>query len=296
MNAVRTLTPEQQERLRRAMLAAGAHEQKAAPSVAAFVVRTDGAVVTAYRSGKVLIQGHQTDGAVQMVDRILSQGERWEVREVVFPVVGADESGKGDLFGPLVLAACVARNERERGELVKAGARDCKLMSDEAVRSVAVRLREVTLWKTRVVLPAEYNARYQRVHNVNVLLNELYLELLDDIVGRTLARTVILDKYGGRAAGLWPEPPAFQFLVETHAERYPEVAAASVVARDAFLQGLASLGRMVGLDALPKGASIETQSLLAKVVAEHGTDVLWNIAKVNFAPVKPFLGSLFHGA
>jgi len=296
VNVVRTMTREQQARLRRAMLAAGAHEQEAVPSVAAFVVRTDGAVVTAYRSGKVLIQGNQTDGAVAMADHILGQGEKREAGAVAFPVVGADESGKGDLFGPLVLAACAARNERERSELVKAGARDCKLMSDEAVRSVAVRLRDISVWETRVVLPRDYNARYQRVRNVNVMLNELYLELLGDIAGRTSARTVILDKYGERAAGLWHEPPAFEFLVETQAERYPEVAAASVLARDAFLQELASLGRLIGLDTLPKGASIETQSFLAKVVAEHGTEVLWNIAKANFAPVKPYLGSLFDGA
>ena len=69
-----------------------------------------------------------------------------------------------------------------------------------------------------------------------------------------------------------------------------------MLARDAFLQELASLGRLIGLDTLPKGASIETQSFLAKVVAEHGTEVLWNIAKANFAPVKPYLGSLFRGA
>jgi ribonuclease HIII len=290
------MTPEQQEALHRAMLTAGAREQRAVPSVAAFVVRTDCAIVTAYRSGKVLIQGRDIDATVQVVDRILGQVQVMEVTAVPFPVVGADESGKGDLFGPLVLAACVARDEGERRALVKAGARDCKLMSDEAVRLVAVRLREVAPWQVRVVLPEEYNVRYQRVRNVNVLLSELYVELLGEMARRTSARTVILDKYGGRAARLWRQPPTFQFLAETHAERYPEVAAASVLARDAFLEGLATLAQQYGLGILPKGASVDTQSLLAKVVADHGTEILWKIAKVNFAPVKPYLGSLFHGA
>lgn len=296
MNAVRIMTPEQQGALRRAMLAAGAREQRAVPSVAAFVLRTDSAIVTAYRSGKLLIQGRDIDAALQMADRILGQGEGMEVTAVRFPVVGADESGKGDLFGPLVLAACAARDEEERRTLVKAGARDCKLMSDEAVRLVAVRLREVAPWQVRVVMPEEYNARYQRVRNVNVLLSELYVELLGEMAQRTSARTVILDKYGERAARLWRQPPTFRFLVETHAERYPEVAAASVLARDAFLDGLVTLAQQYGLGILPKGASVDTQSLLAKIVADHGTDILWKIAKVNFAPVKPYLGSLFHGA
>jgi len=197
VNAVRTMTPEQQDALHRAMLTAGAREQRAVPSVAAFVVRTDCAIVTAYRSGKVLIQGRDIDATVQVVDRILGQVQVMEVTAVPFPVVGADESGKGDLFGPLVLAACVARDEGERRALVKAGARDCKLMSDEAVRLVAVRLREVAPWQVRVVLPEEYNVRYQRVRNVNVLLSELYVELLGEMARRTSARTVILDKYGG---------------------------------------------------------------------------------------------------
>ena len=296
MNAVRTMTPEQQEALLRALLAAGAREQRAVPSVAAFVVRTDSAIVTAYRSGKVLIQGREPDATVHMADRILGQSEVTHITAVGFPVVGADESGKGDLFGPLVLAACAARDEGERRALVQAGARDCKLMSDEAVRLVAVRLREVALWQVRVVMPEEYNVRYQHVRNVNALLSELYVELLSEMAQRTSARTVILDKYGGRAARLWRQPPMFQFLVETHAERYPEVAAASVLARDAFLDGLVTLAQQYGLGILPKGASVDTQSLLAKLVADHGTDILWKIAKVNFAPVKPYLGSLFHGA
>ena len=292
MNTVRTMTQEQQERLRLALIAGGATLDPEPPSGASFLSRNEGSVVTGYRSGKVLFQGADCDRQVQLAERILVHAEL-AIGSLEFPIVGGDESGKGDLFGPLVVAAFATCGESERREVVRSGARDCKLMTDGEVRAVAMRLNDIGVSGIRILMPPDYNARYARVHNVNILLNEVYGELLLELAISSKAHTVILDKYGRRAMALWKSPQSFRFVVETHAERYPEVAAASVLARAAFLDGLERTARENGVVRLPKGASLEAQAFMRRLASDKGKDVLRFVAKVNFAPVKECLGSLF---
>lgn len=286
------MTQEQQERLRLALIAGGATLDPEPPSGASFLSRNEGSVVTGYRSGKVLFQGADCDRQVQLAERILVHAEL-AIGSLEFPIVGGDESGKGDLFGPLVVAAFATCGESERREVVRSGARDCKLMTDGEVRAVAMRLNDIGVSGIRILMPPDYNARYARVHNVNILLNEVYGELLLELAISSKAHTVILDKYGRRAMALWKSPQSFRFVVETHAERYPEVAAASVLARAAFLDGLERTARENGVVRLPKGASLEAQAFMRRLASDKGKDVLRSVAKVNFAPVKECLGSLF---
>lgn len=292
MNTVRTMTQEQQERLRLALITGGASLDPEPPPGASFVARSAGSIVTAYRSGKVLFQGADCDPQVRLAEHILAHDEPMG-KGAAFPVVGGDESGKGDLFGPLVVAAFATHDEAERRQVVQAGARDCKLMTDVEVRTVATRLGGIGMSGIRILMPQEYNVRYARAHNVNILLNEIYAELLLELAAASKAHTVILDKYGGRATALWKAPQSFRFIVETHAERYPEVAAASVLARAAFLDGLERTARDSGVIRLPKGASVEAQAFMRRLASDKGKDVLGSVAKVNFRPVKECLASLF---
>ena len=292
MNTVKTMTHEQQERLRSALTAGGGIEDSELPAGTYFLARSEGSAVTAYRSGKVLFQGHDRDRQIRLAEGILAHVGS-ENKGLKFPIVGGDESGKGDLFGPLVVAAFGVRNESERREVVRVGARDCKLMTDGEVRTVARRLGGVGVSGVRILMPDEYNAQYARVRNVNILLNEIYAGLLLELATACKAQTVILDKYGGRAMALWKTPQSFRFVVETHAERYPEVAAASVLARAAFLDGLERTARDSGITRLPKGASMEAQAFMRRLASDKGKNVLRSIAKVNFAPVKECLESLF---
>jgi len=292
MNTVKVMTQEQMERFRLALTAGGAIEATELPAGAFFLARSEGSVVTAYLSGKVLFQGNGSETPVQLAEGILAHAEPAN-RSFEFPIVGGDESGKGDLFGPLVIAAFAARDESERREVVQAGARDCKLMTDAEVHTVVARLEGIGVSAVRVLMPHEYNARYARLHNVNVLLNEVYAGLLLELATASKAHTVILDKYGGRAMALWKAPQSFRFVVETGAERYPEVAAASVLARAAFLDGLERTARESGIVWLPKGASMEAQAFMRRLASDKGKDVLRSVAKVNFAPVKECLNSLF---
>jgi ribonuclease HIII len=286
------MTLEEQRLLRLQLIAAGGVDDVQLPAGASFLIRGPDSVVTGYHSGKVLFQGRGSDALVALADEIVG-GSGLREQGMVFPVVGGDESGKGDLFGPLVVAAFAARTPSERAAVTSAGARDCKLMSDSEVRTVAHRLKDLGVSSVKVLMPAEYNARYAQVHNVNILLGQVYSELLLELATTCGARTVILDKYGGRATSLWSSPPSFRFIVETHAERYPEVAAASVLARAAFLVGLERTAEASGTSRLPKGSSMEAQAFMRRLVTDKGKNILESVAKMHFAPARSCLNNLF---
>jgi ribonuclease HIII len=292
VNTVKTMAPEEQSLLRLQLIAAGGVEDVRLPAGASFLIKGADSVVTGYRSGKVLFQGRGSDAPVALADEIMG-GSGLREQGMLFPVVGGDESGKGDLFGPLVVAAFAARTASERAAVTRAGARDCKLMSDNEVRTVARRLKDLGMSSARVLMPTEYNARYAQVHNVNILLGQVYSELLLELATTCCARTVILDKYGGRATSLWNKPPSFRFILETHAERYPEVAAASVLARAAFLIGLERTAEASGTSRLPKGSSMEAQAFMRRLVADKGKNILESVAKMHFAPTRDCLNNLF---
>ena len=55
---------------------------------------------------------------------------------------GSDESGKGDYFGPLVVACCYV-DETLATSLREMGVKDCKQMSDKSVLAVGAKIRHL---------------------------------------------------------------------------------------------------------------------------------------------------------
>lgn len=202
---------------------------------------------------------------------------------------GSDEAGKGDYFGPLAVAA-VSVDAASAQILSEIGVRDCKKLTDERVTVLAGRIRalpevqyaEVTLF------PKDYNSVYaqlsQQGYNLNDLLAKLHAQAVvalfqkmprieKHIVDR-FTTDVVLKK--------WFRLPENVIIVNVpKAESDIAVAAASVLARDSFLQGLEQLSAELSLD-LPKGAGGHVTSYAAKVVQKYGTDVLQCCAKMHF--------------
>lgn len=215
------------------------------------------------------------------------------------PELGMDESGKGDWFGPLVVAA-VYVEPGQAAALRRAGVRDSKLIEAGALPAVAAAIEALVPPAAREVLaldPADYNRRYAALGNINLLLAELYAEAAAPAVARTGARLIVCDQFAQRAdrldaaferAGL-PRPRQFH-----HAEASSlAVAAASVLATARFQAELARLGAAAGLGAaLPKGASAIgplTRAVRA-IIAREGAAGLGRYAKLNFKPVQQLLG------
>ncbi len=273
------LTAEEQERLRSRM-SSGIFEYRSTP-YARFSARGEGVIATLYDSGKFVVQGNDPRAfAKKYLDRTEEPEDRAGLPDVgVRVLVGSDEAGKGDYFGPLVVAAVRARPE-QRAEIAAAGVIDSKKLSDDRVRRLAPALEGRYEHALEVLDPSAYNAEYGRFGNLNPILAELHARAI-----KRLAKpgdVVLVDRFADerlvarRLAGIDLE------LHQTpRAEREPAVAAASVIARNAFLARLKALSEEHAVD-LPKGAGIQVDDAARKFIQIHGFQSIQKVAKIHF--------------
>ncbi len=198
---------------------------------------------------------------------------------------GSDESGKGDYFGPLVVAA-VALTRKGAGELASWGVRDSKTMADEVAGALDRRIRAACPFAVVGWMPEEYNRRYEAARNVNRLLGEAHGEALAGVVGKApWLEAAVTDQFGdesyvedalrGRGVGI----PLVQRPKADETDL--AVAAASVVARAAFVRGLEKLEKAYGMR-LPKGAGADVVAAARAFLKRHGRDALAGAAKLHF--------------
>jgi ribonuclease HIII len=195
-------------------------------------------------------------------------------------VVGLDEAGKGDYFGPLVVAA-VAGSEAELRPL---GVADSKTVSDKRTLALASQIHTAFPVEVITVYPEKYNELYARMRNLNKLLAWCHAQALEHLLSRVDVDQVIADQFAspdvlqralkerGREANL---------LQMHRAESHATVAAASLVARGEFLTRLEGLARKWNVE-LPKGAGAPVDAAGRRIWAAGGADLLRRVAKLHF--------------
>ena len=150
----------------------------------------------AYLSGKLVIQGKGADEIREFILEPLVLKEKAfkeaEKEEVFTPHAGMDESGKGDFFGPLVVAAVYVPDRESAEKLKEYGVRDSKLIkSDKAILETASRIR--TLLKDQMGMVTIGPEAYNRIYHSFGSLNRLLAWGLPDRAGRRLmARSAAL--------------------------------------------------------------------------------------------------------
>jgi ribonuclease HIII len=195
--------------------------------------------------------------------------------------IGVDESGKGDFFGPLVIAACYVGPEH-LAELD--GVKDSKKLTDRQAHAIAAKIRATCPHSIISIGPTKYNELYAKFKNLNTLLAWGHARAIENVLEVQAANLVISDQFaaGGLAVkrALYEKGKAVEFRSQVRAEADIAVAAASILARADFLRKLEKLGESFGIP-LPKGATnvIPTGK---RFVEMHGPDKLPEVAKMHF--------------
>ncbi len=205
--------------------------------------------------------------------------------------IGIDESGKGDYFGPLVIAA-VFVDATMQGELRLIGARDSKKLSDGRVLDMAPDIKTICPHSIIAIGPQKYNELYAKIKNLNRLLAWGHAKALENLLERGVTcERAISDQFGderlilnalqekGRTIVLEQRPKAESDLA---------VAAASILARAEFLLRLKRLSSEVGTT-LPKGASPAVELAAKMIIKKHGQERLGSVAKLHFKTTKAIL-------
>lgn len=284
------LAPAQRSQLKQ-RLSAGDFEWRQAPH-AEFSVKGGGTVATLYSSGKLVIQGAEPETFLALYTDLDAPGpepakhaaeEGDTIARLDMPTVGCDETGKGDYFGPLVVAAVRLEPAQARA-LEEAGVMDSKKVTDLKSLKLAAAMREVIDHAIERLDPAEYNLTYPRYSGLNPMLADLHARAIEQVAQR--GDRVLIDQF---ATEQLMEEAVAHFAVDLdlrveqapRAERNVAVAAASILARAEFLLALRQLSERHEVE-LRKGAGLPTDEAGVAYARRHGFEALDQVAKLHF--------------
>ena len=290
------LSPEKAEALR-GILAKRDFEPAEVPH-AVFSYKRPSLKVTWYNSGKLLVQGKGTKEFVEftlepeiLVEAAFGQMLN-EEPEKFDPRIGVDESGKGDFFGPLVVAGVYINDSIARA-LDKMGVKDSKaITSDKKISKLAEGIRNIS-GCVHSVVPignASYNRLHQQMRNVNKILAWGHARVIENLLGQRDRMNpapvrAISDQFSRSKStiqsALMEEGRQLELVQMHKAESDLAVAAASILARDVFVQRIKELSNEFDLE-LPKGASAKVDQVGVEFLSKHGINKLGQAAKLHF--------------
>ncbi len=261
--------------------------QLTTPAYTLFSAQKQGVSCTLYASGKLTVQGKNKDEFIRfyLEPEILGSlaYSHPEIALDLTPRIGIDEAGKGDFFGPLCIAG-VQANEQQIKDLIAVGVRDSKKMQDSQVLELSAKIKQRVPYSIVRLNPLKYNELYEKFRNLNRLLAWGHATAISELVEKTGCRNVIIDQFADESVvivALQRKQLEVNLTQRHRGEEDPIVAAASILARAAFLQGMDELSQHVSMT-LPKGAAAHVITAGKRLVERQGTEVLKVVAKLHF--------------
>ncbi|MFD1039576.1 ribonuclease HIII [Virgibacillus byunsanensis] len=276
------------------------------PQGAIFRAKTSNAVITAYKSGKVVFQGSapdlETSKWPEPSEKDSSKSSSTQKTTTYTPPttlftsnhIGSDEAGTGDYFGPITVA-CAFVKEDQIELLKELGVKDSKNLKDTTIRSISKEIIRLNIPYSLLIL---HNEKYNKLqkkgwsqgkmkamlhhHAINNLLKKIENKPLEGILIDQFCEPSLYKKYISTEQESLAKNTFFMTKAESHSIA---VAAGSIIARTSFLNEMDKLSAKIGTT-LPKGASKLVDQTIAKVIKKKGQGALESCAKTHFANTK----------
>ncbi len=241
---------------------------------------------------KTILQGNKELKIYSEIHKLLFSGTLFEdsndsIDEFIEPkeYIGTDESGKGDYFGPLVIAG-VFVNGTTSDLLKSINVKDSKELSDNSIERISSEIKKIIKNNYEIILitPKKYNELYSKVKNVNKILGWGHAKVLENLLLRCDAKEAISDKFGDDKLitnSLQERGEKILLHQFTKAERYTAVAAASILARQKFVEWF-NIQKNILNFSLPKGASNLVVDAAIHIKNKFGEEKLNDVAKLHF--------------
>ncbi|MGB3102123.1 MAG: ribonuclease HIII [Psychrobacillus psychrotolerans] len=270
--------------------------ERSAPGVI-FAAKLADTAITIYKSGKVMFQGNGSTREASLwgtsstkTTTTGAKGDLLPPNFATLSVLGSDETGTGDYFGPITVAACFVSSEQV--ELVKAlGVKDSKMLTDDIMRKMAPDLMATLTHSVLVLKNEKYNdiqSRGSSQGKIKALMHNQALKHVLKKMDSEKPAYILIDQFAERGIyynhiKMEKEIVRENVLFSTKAEQlHVSVAAASIIARYAFLKEMDRLTEIAGTT-IPKGASAKVDEIAAKIYLKHGEEFLKSITKWHFS-------------
>jgi len=198
-------------------------------------------------------------------------------------LIGTDESGKGDYFGPLVIAGVHADVEGQK-RLREIGAADSKTLSDSRIEKLAGEIMKTCKYSVVKLENSKYNERYREIGNLNKLLAWGHARVIEDLLEAVDCSNVLADQFGSPELiknALMTRGKQVNLEQRHRAEENVVVAAASIIARNEYVKAMKSLSDVYEME-FPKGCSGIVTDAAREFVKVHGKEKLEQVAKLHF--------------
>ena len=242
-------------------------------------INNDNVTISIYKSGKVVFQGKDA----------LFYGSAF-IETKVNNQAGSDEVGTGDFFGPVCVCATIVDKE-QFPLLEKLGVTDSKQLDDKKICEIAPILMKEIKHSLLILEDKQYNSVHER-YNLNAikakLHNKAYINMIKK--GYAIPKAAYVDQFAPENlyySYLKDEKEIYHELIfETKAEsKYPAVAAASVIARYAFIEKMKEMENKYHTS-FHKGAGEDVDKDMVKYIQKYGKERLNEVAKLHFANYK----------
>ena len=243
-----------------------------------------------YTSGKLLIQGKNIEKVAIEVDKVLGLNSFIEKPNLIDcneeKYIGTDESGKGDFFGPLVVAGVQADKDNKQ-KFIDLGIKDSKKLDDKKILILANQIKSNSVHSVVVITPVKYNELYFKFNNLNKLLAWGHARAIENILEKSPCNYALADKFGDESLiknALMQKGRSIVLNQMVRAESDIAVAAASVLARAEFVKRMQELELKYELQ-LSKGASDKVIEQAKTFISKYSFGRLNEIAKMHFKTV-----------
>lgn len=253
-------------------------------------------LIKQYTNGTFTLQTQSDVGLAHALAALGLADKAMPTSQTLYYPYGCDESGKGDYFGPLV-TACVCVPEVLLPELKRLGVTDSKAMTDALIQRVAPELVKAVGQENvafLALMPQAYNTHYAEFKAKGQHLNHLLAAMHAKTLAGLLAKQqnvdghpihVMVDQFSHGTHmndAIRTHCPQAQVVQATKAElAHPSVAAASVIARYKFLQGIQQLEAEYGLS-IPLGAGAKVLQTAKSLKRQQGLEALTPLVKLHF--------------
>lgn len=197
--------------------------------------------------------------------------------------IGTDESGKGDFFGPLVIAGVLV-DETNAKYFLDLGIKDSKKLSDKKMLSLAVEIKKLAPHSIIAISNAKYNELYNNMKNLNKLLAWGHARAIENILNTSHCEYALSDKFGDESlieSALMKNGRSIRLEQMCKAESDIAVAAASVLARATFVQKMQDMENIYGIK-FQKGCSQLVKNVASDFIQKYGKDRLKEVCKAHF--------------
>jgi len=248
-----SINPEELARLRNYILSHGLKKVPTTSQYELLRIEDGEAKIVVYKSGKLV--HNDSMASREIVNYILSREREFDY------LLGSDEVGKGEWYGPLV-TSCAALTPEDLLAFRKMGVRDSKLLNRNEVERLAQEIdKRRIVYKRVILMPEIYNKRYAEFKKEGKSLNDFLAWAHAAAITDTLAYLppssprvkIIIDKFDAektdlrlRAAEV--KQPNIEIIQSSKGDMEIPVSVASIMAKRTFEDQVTRLSNQYNID------------------------------------------------